>query len=171
MRRGLFRFHIDIYNSVNSGIEEKIVFTKKSLSIGAETSVCFDKSGHILWVQDSERFVIPHSVFRFDYKFSENIPSPFVIGDVVIPCGKYKTHPLVITKFGEETISGYRLYNGSLIKSELYLTVADLEFYPEEIAPTLKAVSDYIKGKTELHTFINMYHNAALEEYAGLLLH
>ena len=116
-----------------------------------------------------ERFIIPYSILRLDYSFSENVPSPFVVGDIVIPCGKLKTHPIVITKFEKEIISGYSLYDGRLIESELYLNTAELEYYPESDTPILKAVSDYIKEKSELHTFINIYHKAALEEYVAML--
>lgn len=155
---------------INFDIEDRIVFTKKNLSTGEEISVCFNRSGNVIWVHDLERFSIPYSVLRLDYSFSENVPSPFVIGDVVIPCGKLKTHPIVITKFDKETILGYSLYDGRLIESELYLNTAELEYYPENDAPALKAVSDYIKGKSSLLTFINTYHKAALEEQASILI-
>ena len=72
-------------------------------------------------------------------------------------------------KFNKEIISGYSLENGRLIESELYLTAADIEYYREKDAPILKVVSDYIQGKSELHTFINMYHKSALEGYAAML--
>lgn len=162
-------FQKELCRFINIGTDEKIVFTKTNLSTREETSVCFDKRGTILWVQDLERCIIPYTVLRFDYGFSETVPYPFEVGDIVIPSGKNTTPPVVITKFNEETISGYRLKNGRLIESELYLTAADIEYYPEKDAPILKVVSDYIKGKSELHTFINMYHKSALEGYAAML--
>lgn len=162
-------FQKELCRFINIGTDEKIVFTKKNLSTREETSVCFDKRGNILWVQDLERCIIPYTILRFDYGFSETVPYPFEVGDIVIPSGKYTTHPVVITKFNKEIISGYSFENGRLIESELYLTAADIEYYPEKDAPILKVVSDYIKGKSELHTFINMYHKSALEGYAAML--
>jgi len=163
-------FMSELCRFINFDIEEKIFITKKNLSDGAEVSVCFNKSGNVLWVHDMERFIVPYSILRFDYSFSESVPSPFVIGDLVISCKKLKTHPLVIKKFGKESISGYSLHDGRLIESELYLNTAELEYYPESDAPVLKAVSDYIKGKSKLHTLINTYQKAALEEYASALI-
>lgn len=162
-------FHKALRKFINIDTEKKIVITKKSLSTGAETSICFDRNGYILWVRDLERCIIPYTILCFEYSFSESVPSPFVIGDLVIPSGKYKTYPIVITKFDEETISGYSLHNGRLTESQLYLTVADLEYYPEKDVPVLKVVSEYLKGKTNLCTLVNDYHRATCEEYAASL--
>lgn len=162
-------FKKELLRFLQSDSNGKICFTKKNLTTDSETSVGYDKCGRLLWVHDLDRFVIPYNLLCLDFNFSEAVPSPFEIGDLVIACGKYKVSPFVITKMDEECIRGYRLYNGRLIESEIYLTAADIEYYPEKDAPILKVVSDYIKGKSELHTFINMYHKSALEGYAAML--
>lgn len=162
-------FKKELLRFLQSDSNGKICFTKKNLTTDSETSVGYDKCGRLLWVHDLDRFVIPYNLLCLDFNFSEAVPSPFEIGDLVIACGKYKVSPFVITKMDEECIRGYSLHNGRLLESERYLTAADIEYYPEKDAPILKVVSDYIKGKSELHTFINMYHKSALEGYAAML--
>ncbi len=155
----------ELSSFMNSGPEDRIVITKRSLSTGAETDVCFDKSRRIMWVHDMDRFILPYTALRLNYRFTRMPPTPFEIGDVVLPTGKYKTQPLVITDFDEETVSGYIFTKGQLTETTMYRTVAELEYYPVDEVPVLKAVSDYIKGKTKLYSFINTYHRAAFAEY------
>ncbi|MBQ8914705.1 MAG: hypothetical protein IJ046_00840 [Clostridia bacterium] len=160
----------ELQRFMRKGTEEQIVFTKINFSKDYETVVCYDRCGRVLWVHDYERFIVPYTVLRFDYGFSGNVPSPFTVGDVVISSGKYDTHPLVITAIEEKKILGLSFRKGRLIKTYLYRTTAELQYYPEKDAPILKAVSDYVKGKTDLCTFINSYHGKALESHTSSIL-
>ena len=66
----------------------------------------------------------------------------------------------------EENIVGYSLEKGILRKEKQYVFPLDVEYYrgeTKEEPKALQAVSDFVKGKTDLATFANLYHKAMLE--------
>ena len=153
--------HLEICERIEEFIIEKInVETKDSATL------TLNEKGVPIRAINLDVLYKPYTVLRFE-SGNRAIPHPFEKGDLV--CGIDNKTPFVFLEAKENTVAGYHLTNTGLKEQEIYLLPLELEYCQKELKgkeKTLAAVSDFVKGKTDLAEFANLYHKAELEGYA-----
>ena len=153
--------HLEICEGIEEFIIEKINAETKD-----SATLTLDEKGVPLRAMNFDVYFEPYTVLRFEGG-NRAIPHPFQKGDLV--CGIDNKTPFVFIEAKENTVAGYHLTNTGLKEQEIYILPLELEYCRKELKgkeKALAAVSDFVKGKTDLATFANLYHKAELEGYA-----
>lgn len=154
--------HLEICEGIEEFIIEKInIETKDS------TLLVLTKNGEPMSIENLDFYYEPYTVLHFANGFRAIFPHPFQKGDLV--CGIDNKNPFVFIEAKENTVVGYHLTNTGLKEQEIYTFPLELEYCRKELKgkeKALAAVSDFVKGKTDLAEFANRYHKAELEGYA-----
>ncbi|MBR3837016.1 MAG: hypothetical protein IKJ74_02615 [Clostridia bacterium] len=154
--------HLEICEGIEEFIIEKInIETKDS------TLLVLTKNGEPMSIENLDFYYEPYTVLHFENGFRAIFPHPFQKGDLV--CGIDNKTPFVFIEAKENTVAGYHLTNTGLKEQEIYTFPLELEYCRKGLKgkeKALAAVSDFVKGKTDLATFANLYHKAELEGYA-----